>query len=115
MKDTLAAVIHPYGAPLASKMHSHFVERWFFPDGPAGQIKKPPYWVADCALADGMRDGLMRATPWAISHPYGAPLASKMRSHFVERWFFADEPAGQIKKPPYWVADCVWLREWVMD
>jgi hypothetical protein len=66
-------------------------------------------------LAGRMGDGLMGASPWAISHPCGAPLASKMRSHFVERWFFPDGPAGQIKKPPYWVADCVWLEEWVMD
>jgi hypothetical protein len=38
-----------------------------------------------------------------------------MPSHFVERWFFPDGPAGQIKKPPYWVADLWMLEEWVMD
>ena len=43
----------------------------------------------------------MGDSPWAISHPFGAPTASKMPAHFVERWFFPDEPAGQIKKPPY--------------
>jgi hypothetical protein len=59
-------------------MRSHFVERWFFPDETAGQIKKPPYWVADCVLADGMRDGLMNNSLKADVHPFGAPLASKL-------------------------------------